>query len=56
MQAIVQDLETLSNEEIKRYSRHIIMPEVGIKGQQRLKSASVLLIGTGVLVAQRLSI
>lgn len=49
MQAIVQDLETLSNEEIKRYSRHIIMPEVGIKGQQRLKSASVLLIGTGGL-------
>ena len=49
MQAIVQDLQNLSNEEIKRYSRHIIMPEVGIDGQRRLKSASVLLIGTGGL-------
>jgi adenylyltransferase/sulfurtransferase len=49
MQAIVQNLVTLSNEEIKRYSRHIIMPEVGIEGQRKLKSASVLLIGTGGL-------
>jgi adenylyltransferase/sulfurtransferase len=49
MQAIVQDLATLSNEEIKRYSRHIIMPEVGIEGQRKLKAASVLLIGTGGL-------
>ena len=39
----------LSNEEIKRYSRHLIMPEVGIQGQRKLKSASVLLIGTGGL-------
>ncbi len=39
----------LSNEEIKRYSRHLIMPEVGIQGQKKLKSASVLLIGTGGL-------
>jgi sulfur-carrier protein adenylyltransferase/sulfurtransferase len=39
----------LSNEEIRRYSRHLIMPEVGLEGQRRLKSASVLLIGTGGL-------
>jgi molybdopterin/thiamine biosynthesis adenylyltransferase/rhodanese-related sulfurtransferase len=39
----------LSNEEIRRYSRHLIMPEVGIEGQRKLKSASVLLIGTGGL-------
>jgi adenylyltransferase/sulfurtransferase len=39
----------LSHEEIKRYSRHLIMPEVGLAGQKRLKAASVLLIGTGGL-------
>jgi len=39
----------LSHEEIKRYSRHLIMPEVGLTGQKRLKAASVLLIGTGGL-------
>lgn len=39
----------LSNDEIRRYSRHLIMPEVGVEGQRRLKSASVLLIGTGGL-------
>ncbi|MBO9313975.1 MAG: molybdopterin-synthase adenylyltransferase MoeB [Chloroflexus sp.] len=40
---------TLSNEEIARYSRHLIMPEVGMAGQRRLKQGSVLLIGTGGL-------
>ncbi|MEF3275256.1 MAG: molybdopterin-synthase adenylyltransferase MoeB [Chloroflexus sp.] len=40
---------TLSNEEIARYSRHLIMPEVGMAGQRRLKQSSVLLIGTGGL-------
>jgi molybdopterin/thiamine biosynthesis adenylyltransferase/rhodanese-related sulfurtransferase/molybdopterin converting factor small subunit len=40
---------SLSNEEVKRYSRHLIMPEVGIQGQRKLKAASVLLIGTGGL-------
>jgi sulfur-carrier protein adenylyltransferase/sulfurtransferase len=49
MQALVQDMATLSNEEIQRYSRHIIMPEVGLEGQRKLKAASVLLIGTGGL-------
>ncbi len=40
---------TLSHEEIQRYSRHLIMPEVGMQGQKKLKAASVLLIGTGGL-------
>jgi adenylyltransferase/sulfurtransferase len=40
-----------SNEEIARYSRHLIMPEVGMEGQRRLKAASVLMIGTGGLGA-----
>lgn len=39
----------LSNEEILRYSRHLIMPEVGMQGQKKLKMASVLLIGAGGL-------
>ena len=41
----------LTNEEILRYSRHLIMPEVGMEGQLKLKSARVLLIGTGGLGA-----
>ncbi len=49
MQPLVNTLGDLSNDEIKRYSRHLIMPEVGIEGQRRLKAASVLLIGTGGL-------
>jgi molybdopterin/thiamine biosynthesis adenylyltransferase/rhodanese-related sulfurtransferase len=39
----------LSQEEILRYSRHLIMPEVGVEGQERLKNSSVLLIGCGGL-------
>jgi molybdopterin/thiamine biosynthesis adenylyltransferase/rhodanese-related sulfurtransferase len=39
----------LSHAEIRRYSRHLIMPEVGLAGQKKLKAASVLLIGTGGL-------
>src|SRR5438094_3746187 len=42
---------TLSNEEILRYSRHLIMPEVGMDGQLKLKNAKVALIGTGGLGA-----
>lgn len=38
-----------SHAEIRRYSRHLIMPEVGMQGQRKLKAASVLLIGTGGL-------
>ncbi len=40
---------TLTNDEILRYSRHLIMPEVGMEGQQKLKAAKVLCIGTGGL-------
>src|ERR671928_446897 len=43
------DRVTLSQQEIARYSRHLIMPEVGMQGQERLKAASVLLIGAGGL-------
>ena len=39
----------LSQDEIKRYSRHLIMPEVGMDGQRRLKASSVLCIGAGGL-------
>ena len=39
----------LSNEEILRYSRHLIMPEVGMPGQEKLKKSSILLIGAGGL-------
>ena len=39
----------LTEEEIQRYSRHIILPEVGGKGQQKLKQASVLVVGAGGL-------
>ncbi len=42
-------LPDLSNEEIRRYSRHLIMPEVGVQGQKKLKAASVILVGTGGL-------
>lgn len=41
----------LSKEEIQRYSRHLILPEVTLEGQKKLKAASVLVIGTGGLGA-----
>jgi sulfur-carrier protein adenylyltransferase/sulfurtransferase len=44
-----KDLPNLSNEEIARYSRHLILPEVGLEGQKKLKAARVLMIGTGGL-------
>ena len=44
-------LPTLTNQEIGRYSRHLIMPEVGMDGQRKLKAARVLMIGTGGLGA-----
>ena len=43
------DSPNLSNEEIARYSRHLILPEVGLEGQKKLKAARVLMIGTGGL-------
>lgn len=39
----------LSHEEIQRYSRHLLLPEVGLEGQKKLKAASVLIIGAGGL-------
>jgi molybdopterin/thiamine biosynthesis adenylyltransferase/rhodanese-related sulfurtransferase len=44
-------LPKLSNEEIARYSRHLILPEVGMEGQQKLKAAKILCVGTGGLGA-----
>src|SRR5664280_1176933 len=46
---VVKDRAKLTNEEIKRYSRHLSLPEVGMEGQERLKAAKVLLIGSGGL-------
>src|SRR5580704_8124831 len=46
-----QRATSLSKEEILRYSRHLIMPEVGMEGQLKLKNAKVLCIGTGGLGA-----
>ncbi len=40
-------LPTLSPQEISRYSRHIMLPELGMEGQQKLKAAKVLIIGAG---------
>jgi molybdopterin/thiamine biosynthesis adenylyltransferase/rhodanese-related sulfurtransferase len=42
-------LPNLSHEEILRYSRHLLIPDVGMEGQRKLKTASVLIIGTGGL-------
>jgi adenylyltransferase/sulfurtransferase len=47
----IATLPKLSNEEIARYSRHLILPEVGMEGQQKLKAARVLCVGTGGLGA-----
>jgi sulfur-carrier protein adenylyltransferase/sulfurtransferase len=44
-----RELPQLTNDEVKRYSRHLIMPEVGVDGQRRLKAGSVLCIGAGGL-------
>ena len=44
-----ETLPELSGDEIKRYSRHLIMPEVGVDGQRKLKAAKVLCIGAGGL-------
>lgn len=42
-------LPTLSHSEILRYSRHLLIPEVGLEGQRKLKGSAVLVIGTGGL-------
>ncbi|MBM3820912.1 MAG: molybdopterin-synthase adenylyltransferase MoeB [Acidimicrobiia bacterium] len=46
---VAEELPTLTQEEIKRYSRHLIMPELGVDMQRRLKASSVLCIGAGGL-------
>lgn len=46
---VVDRREALTNEEVARYSRHLIIPDVGIEGQERIKAAKVLLVGTGGL-------
>lgn len=47
--AVAEELPTLSHEEILRYSRHLILPDVGVEGQRKLKAARVLLVGAGGL-------
>jgi adenylyltransferase/sulfurtransferase len=42
---------TLTHEEVRHYARHLILPEIGLKGQERLKEAKILLVGTGGLGA-----
>ncbi len=49
--AVEAPAESLSNDEIARYSRHLILPEVGVEGQLKLKHASVAMIGAGGLGA-----
>ncbi|MFZ2241104.1 MAG: adenylyltransferase/sulfurtransferase MoeZ [Gordonia amarae] len=46
---LVQPAAELSNDEVARYSRHLIIPDVGMDGQKRLKNAKVLVIGAGGL-------
>ena len=47
--ASLTDDVALDAAEIRRYGRHLTLPEVGMEGQKRLKAASVLLVGTGGL-------
>src|SRR5881394_2501357 len=49
MATAVETLPQLTNDEIKRYSRHLILPEVGVEGQRKLKAAKILCIGAGGL-------
>ncbi len=46
---LVEPAETLTNDEVRRYSRHLIIPDVGMDGQKRLKNAKVLAVGAGGL-------
>ena len=47
--ALVEPAEELTIDEVRRYSRHLIIPDVGMSGQKRLKNAKVLVIGAGGL-------
>lgn len=51
MSTVAAPPSTLTGEELQRYSRHLILPEVGPEGQLKLKNAKVLLVGTGGLGA-----
>src|SRR5512139_1857839 len=46
---LVEPAAELTKEEVERYSRHLIIPDVGVDGQKRLKNAKVLVIGAGGL-------
>lgn len=46
---LVEPAESLSVDEVRRYSRHLIIPDVGVTGQKRLKNAKVLCVGAGGL-------
>jgi adenylyltransferase/sulfurtransferase len=46
---LVKPAKELSNDEISRYSRHLLIPDVGLEGQKRLKNSKVLVIGAGGL-------
>ncbi|CAM9498809.1 unnamed protein product [Chrysoparadoxa australica] len=48
-EAVTQDLPDLSQEEVRRYSRHLILPDVGVTGQRKLKGSSVMAVGAGGL-------
>ncbi len=45
----LKEIQQLNNDEIRRYSRHLILPEVGLSGQKKICSTSVLCIGAGGL-------
>ncbi len=51
---LVEPASALSREEVARYSRHLIIPDLGVDGQKRLKNARVLVIGAGGLGAPTL--
>ena len=46
---LVEPAEALTVDEVRRYSRHLIIPDVGMTGQKRLKNAKVLCVGAGGL-------
>ena len=47
--ALVEPAPELTVDEVRRYSRHLIIPDVGMTGQKRLKNAKVLVVGAGGL-------
>ena len=46
---LVEPADELTIDEVQRYSRHLIIPDVGMDGQKRLKNAKVLVVGAGGL-------